>query len=539
MNDNIKKIINNKYFMFIIPNLVYMYMLLNYYNVNFLGFGEVLFSEVIFLSLIFLCLTSLIYIFLCKCLKDKHKVFCMHTFICFLYFVRLPVTYLLGLIVFLLIMILCFKKFVVFKLDYIVTLVIFIIVFLFTYNLVIAGNNLLYMVFKSREYDNDINIKVQDDKDAPNIYWIHCDGMVGIGAMEEYFNFKNSYLKNYLDSNGFYLNENASLVAGHTTPTSLVALFNPYYYDNFFKGYLYDLEDVYLKKKKRTDFLVNFYELEDKRLNNELFRALKKKKYTTIGIADFNSYTGFYTDYFYDFYHFGYYMRQLGNENNELKLLKDNSRNELLAYIRFNHIKSITGKTLFYNITDKANFLDYEIVDYSNFDTTNYYFINDATKRSGFWLTQSMLKSLDEVNKINNEKFVFLDFKLSHDPFTFDSYGNIIGEDIKLNVDSYLGNYTYSTYLLRDLLSYIKNNDEDAVIIVQADHGLHTIDDNIMLEYFDTDIKGVQDIRNSVISAFYIPDKYKNGDEDYLNNPLNISRYIVNNYVGKNYEYIS
>ena len=36
-----------------------------------------------------------------------------------------------------------------------------------------------------------------------------------------------------------------------------------------------------------------------------------------------------------------------------------------------------------------------------------------------------------------------------------------------------------------------------------------------------------------------IPDKYKNGDEIYLNNPLNISRYIVNNYVGKNYEYIN
>ena len=46
------------------------------------------------------------------------------------------------------------------------------------------------------------------------------------------------------------------------------------------------------------------------------------------------------------------------------------------------------------------------------------------------------------------------------------------------------------------------------------------------------------EIRNSVISAIYIPDKYKNGDEEYLDNPFNISRYIVNNYVGNNYEYL-
>ena len=82
------------------------------------------------------------------------------------------------------------------------------------------------------------------------------------------------------------------------------------------------------------------------------------------------------------------------------------------------------------------------------------------------------------------------------------------------------------------------NNDEDAVIIVQGDHGLHTVEDKYMLKIFSKDMKDVQEIRNSVISAFYIPEKYKNGDEVYLNNPLNISRYIVNNYVGENYEYL-
>ena len=50
--------------------------------------------------------------------------------------------------------------------------------------------------------------------------------------------------------------------------------------------------------------------------------------------------------------------------------------------------------------------------------------------------------------------------------------------------------------------------------------------------------KECSNVRNSTFSSIYIPDEYKNGDEEFLSNPLNISRYIINNYVGKNYEYI-
>ena len=40
------------------------------------------------------------------------------------------------------------------------------------------------------------------------------------------------------------------------------------------------------------------------------------------------------------------------------------------------------------------------------------------------------------------------------------------------------------------------------------------------------------------MNAVYIPEKYQNGDEKYLSNPLNISRYLVNNFVGDNYTYL-
>ena len=81
--------------------------------------------------------------------------------------------------------------------------------------------------------------------------------------------------------------------------------------------------------------------------------------------------------------------------------------------------------------------------------------------------------------------------------------------------------------------------DSDAIIVVQGDHGIHTIKNNIIMDTLDADIYGVQEIRNSVINAVYVPEKYRNGDEKYLGNPLNISRYIVNNFVGDNHKYIN
>ena len=92
--------------------------------------------------------------------------------------------------------------------------------------------------------------------------------------------------------------------------------------------------------------------------------------------------------------------------------------------------------------------------------------------------------------------------------------------------------------MLIELLDYIKTNDEDSIIIVQADHGIHTIYEEDLDKKLNVNQEQIQEIRNSVMNAIYIPGKYQNGDEQYLKNPLNISRYIVNNYIGKNYEYI-
>lgn len=127
---------------------------------------------------------------------------------------------------------------------------------------------------------------------------------------------------------------------------------------------------------------------------------------------------------------------------------------------------------------------------------------------------------------------------MGHYPLTFDSNGTFFSPDKKSSLDYYYENYVYTMNLLFEKLDYIRSIDKNDVIVVQDDHGINVLEDSYIMEKLDINSKELLEVRNSVISAVYVPDKYRNGDEKYLNNPLNISRYIVNNFVGENYEYI-
>ena len=540
MEKFIKKLINNKLFLFIVPNLIYVYTLLHLYNTNFSDYnnqGEVLMYEVIGLIFIFFLINLLIYFFLRKALKDFLKIFFLMCFISLFYFFKMSLFTFLIYVIFILILVIDFKKFIRCKLDKAVMFISFVIFFLFLGELVISIYNVAYTLLKSKGYDYEIEIDVQDDTNTPNIYWIHCDGMMGLYSMEKYFNYKDLSFINYLEKNNYVYNKNASLIAGHRTQSALVSMFNPYYFDHFFRDYLIDLEDSF-KDGGKTDFMVNYYELEEKRLDNELFLALDKKDYTTVAIADFNQYTGFYTDYFYDFYTYDENGRQVTDKQQfrymDNSSIDDSDRFKLFTYMRFNHFKSILNTTILYPLLENVNYLDYEIIPYEDEDFSQMTNINN----SQYWLSKAIISGIDKSLEIDNQKFVFVDFKLNHLPITFNRYGDfLLNEDI-YNLGFYSSNYIYSTKLLVEILDYIRTNDEEAVIFVQGDHGIHMLEDDDLKKFFNISQEGVQEVRNSVISAYYIPDKYKNGDEVYLNNPLNISRYIVNSYIGNNYDYI-
>ena len=531
---DIKKITNNKYVAFFLPYIYIINYYLIMYNNNFVrnNNGQILFYEVIIVSIITLFLYSLFYCFIKKLFKNNYSQICILCFaISTLLFVQ-DKNYLL----FIFLIIILEMLYLLTKNVYYIVLfsVILYSLLIFIYNFSITTYYLTYTAFHSVKYNDNNEIVVDKNKPTPNIYWIHCDAMMGIDVMEKYYNYDNKELIDYFDNNDYVYNKKARLVVGYGTRRALPALFNPDFYDNVLKDYLMDLEDVFLEKKKMTDNLINYYELQDKRLNNELIDLLKKKDYTTYSIGSFDQYTSIYTDYYYNYSNVDHY-----STNFKGTLKKTSYKENKKLYSK--QISLLHSETFFTN-TYLDSFIDYSKIDvlkgkkmnYNDVNLTDYKYI----KNTKYAPIKATVKSLSDLMKNNNQKFVFIDYYLTHAPYTFFEDGSPINNE-EYSIYYYLNNYKYSNLLLLDLIKYISAYDNDSIIVVQGDHGINTQTDVEIMRYFNISNEDIQDIRNSVINAVYIPKKYRVGDEQYLSEPLNISRYLINNYVGDNYKYLS
>lgn len=532
------KLVHNKKILFILPNFIYLINILNSYNTNSNVQNILEVSGKVCLEVFgcFFVITLFLYPFLKKALKNRQKTFLVLSFACCFYFYKFSLIQFLILIVVILSLTLLLLKIRSFNFDYIVGILIFIISFIF---IMIGGKSVYNFVVNSyslKVYKTNNKIAVDNSKKSPNIYYIHCDGMLGISAMLKYFQYDDTYFIDYLDNNNFYLNKDASFINGHKTQRSLVALFNPHYYDKVFRKYLDDIEGYYYGKKINLKYNVDYKEINENRFDSELFRAFEKKGYTTIGIGEFNQYTSLDTDYYYDYYVPTSESIHLVDGKEGLRLIKKSDNKKLMSYyVEYQRFRTLTSYSMLYDITNNINFLKYKNIDYKSFDSSKYSYIDN----SQYWPAKAILKGLDEsINSFDGNKLIFVDYNLNHLGLTFDKYGNRLNENDSGNLNYYEGNYVYSTYLLVDMLRFIKDNDKDAIIIIQGDHGIHMLENEYLEKRFSIGASGVKDIRNSVISAMYIPDKYRNGDEKYLSNPLNISRYLVNSYVYKDYDYI-
>lgn len=528
-NKLLNKFANNKKLLFIAPHLIYISSFLSLYILN----QEIIFFQTfLMLILILFIITTIIHIIVNKILKNNQYTFYILFMICLIYTRKfspdfiIPFLFYGGLI---------FIVLVKMKKQFLDTGIGILLFILFAYFIITTPSNMFSIIvniINTKTYNETHKINVDNSKDTPNIYWIHADAMMNFKDMKKYFGYDNQEFLSYLKKEEYYVNENASLISGFKTQKALGALFNPNYYDNLLKEYLYDLEDVYLEKKVQTSFNISTKELADKRISSELVTSLKEKKYTTIAISKLNNYSTIKADIFYDYYNYPTNHWHF-TEGKDLRKLKkeDNNINRISMVTQ---LREMLTYSIFSNYTNNLIPYKYDLVDYNNLDTSGYPEINNTK----YWPIKAIFKSIEETNKIKDKKFIFIDYDLNHTELSFDSNGNELPQNYYLNLDAYDDNYIYSCKLLKELLNYIKSNDEKAVIIVQADHGLHTFKTDYLKEKYNITTEEVQEIRNSVINAVYIPKKYQNGEEKYLGNPLNISRYIVNNYIGKNYEYL-
>ena len=142
------------------------------------------------------------------------------------------------------------------------------------------------------------------------------------------------------------------------------------------------------------------------------------------------------------------------------------------------YTKNILSSSIFSIISDGYIPFEYELIDYNDLDISNYPHINNTS----YWQAKAIIKSIDDSQSISSNKFLFIDYDLNHTEFSFDMMGNRLSEKESANLNNLVGNYIYSSVLLVDMVNYIKDIDENAVIILQGDHGLHTGDNEILMK---------------------------------------------------------
>ena len=287
MKSKLNKVLNSKYMIFL-PYIAILNSLINIFNRNFYLNGDLqtfLLSEFIFYLIITFIYFSISIFTFYHITKDKPTIllinYCMSIII---YFIHSLFTLIIFNIIIGALIIIIYKKLYIYLNSIIITIVIVYLFPCFIINSTQLIINILNITTRVKVYNKTKNILVDNNLSSPNIYYIHCDGMLNLETMNKYFNYQSKELKQYLNENNFIINKNTSLIAGHRTHNALVALFNPYFYDNFFGNYLNELEKTFLNKQKTTSFRVDYKNMEEKRLNNELFKALEKKGYKTIMI---------------------------------------------------------------------------------------------------------------------------------------------------------------------------------------------------------------------------------------------------------------
>jgi len=331
---------------------------------------------------------------------------------------------------------------------------------------------------------------IDENLPSPDILWWHVDGMLNLETTERYWDVDMNYIRDELRSRGFIIYEDAFLNAGFTF-AAMPALLSPEFYDNFWKEVLdkkaEETEYRYLGNS-RTALLVLINALAKAGLtyetdiipNYELLNAFDSRGYlveSQWSQSRFSPGAGNRInepEYFLGIWHSSVFMDlpDLLGQNIPLKI------DHFLTYKRFP------------KDTDRLD--------------TEYGALANLSLRMDKWRRPE-----DVLNTVNYFDGDIMD----------DTYPLVLKESM--------------TRLLGHLDSYIENN-PNIVIVLQSDHGLRH--HRILLRLLDIGytLDEVLELNHSVFSAVRIPPEY--GGLDAPIHPLNITRELVNRFVGKNYE---
>jgi hypothetical protein len=398
---------------------------------------------------------------------------------------------------------------------------------LFLLNFVPATISEIIKYFSHSDFGYTNNFKVDTNSPSPNIYWLFMDGMLGFKAMEDIFNDPQVEFESKLKERDFLVNRDAQFEISHSTMFAIPALMSPHYYDTAMAPLLasIDLNDY-------TSTIVSIRKLNttNARKYNELVFAFNAKGYQV------NTVSNFLGTYFYPTTDNFYFQGKKGRQKDLADLKNIDAAMKLQDMLEFLIKYTAIPGAIFYPITFIThNFVDKKLefvkINPSGIDKNLIY--GNIYQGGNTWY----IDALAEVFAESEPQITILHEGLTHNPFFLSEDGSLINrtETEGQNPYNYPPQHRFAREVLLRYIDLIITADPGAIIVVQADHGLHHEDNRKqLLAMPGGNAETVRLMQNQTMSAVRIPEKW--GGLDAPLDPLNITRELVNRYVGPNYE---
>lgn len=388
----------------------------------------------------------------------------------------------------------------------------------------------------------------KDEYSHADVYWLHLDGMMAPEAFEKYFNVKQNALINGLNARGFERNRTSSKSPFRSTDVALPALVSPYFYDHFL-----DDERSSLDAARETSARFSVYRdvIAKARLQKEMLGAFAQAGYNTVSVspAAYESHYMTISDKSYSVS-----KNASGKAFVSLSLLHDDYEqvcvkgdsfsayfDNLLLDSFLDEYMTPFSTAIQFLYSDKDNIYgETEDITQSVLETESG-ILSPAFDRD-YWAARNatIAYAVNEAAMNEQPDMIMLYLTDTHPPCIYDNNGQAIPLKEQRMLSAYKGSYAYFSEILLTIVDHILLQDPDAVIVLQADHGFRIQDkDHEARETFGDDAS-INELALSALSAIRVPEPCKDGTESFaVLSPLNMSRYLVNRFVGEgNYDYI-
>jgi len=418
------------------------------------------------------------------------------------------------------------------------------IVMLFIFNFSQVINHEITLTRARRYSEENLLIKrdfnINYDLPKPNIYWLHMDEMISLNSFERFFGTSQDSLREELNRRGFVINEDAILGSGSSC-LALASLLLPAFYDSGY-GEILDEAPIFDEAGNMQLFerigIINsrlahngFNLVENVAPYAELIQSLSLAGYETTNIAINHGVIGSTPfDRFYDIFSVTEHPLQLRMPLSGWNYMLFQS-GDLPQLLRLSSFLSVIPERLF-NITN----------------TSQWPHVGWHTYEVDRWLTSFVSNTVDEEQiyrmlidtRVNsfNPRFTLVTVLLAHV-----THWPIHNPNVSRRVNYWeLGDtyerlylyelaYEYAAAVMLNSIDMILENDPNAIIVIQSDHGIKA--GQILLDLGFSHEEALE-LYISVLGAVRIPPQY--GGLDAPLAPLNISRELVNRFVGLNYE---